>query len=145
MNNMKKTALRDIKGSLGRFMAILAIIALGVGFFSGVKITTPAMVNMMSDFVNKNNLCDYRIVSTLGWDKDSVAEFAVQDDVEFAEGGYSLDVIYTDKNGDELIIKTHNIPENVNGLLLREGRMPESPDECLAVTDDLFQIDDVLR
>lgn len=101
---------------MGRFMAILAIIALGVGFFSGVKVTTPAMVNMMSDFMNESNLNDYRIVSTLGWDKDSIADFATQDDVKYAEGGYSLDVIYIDENNDELVIKTHNISENVNGL-----------------------------
>ncbi len=63
MKNIRKTALREIKGSLGRFMAILAIIALGVGFFSGVKVTTPAMVNMMGDFMNENDLYDYRIVS----------------------------------------------------------------------------------
>lgn len=145
MKNIRKTALREIKGSLGRFMAILAIIALGVGFFSGVKVTTPAMVNMMGDFMNENDLYDYRIVSNLGWDKESIAQFANQDNVKYAEGGYSLDVIYTDQNDDEFVIKTHNIPENVNGLLLQEGRMPESPNECIAMVHSGFLIGDTLK
>ncbi|MDE7098895.1 MAG: ABC transporter permease [Ruminococcus sp.] len=145
MKNMKKTALRDIKGSLGRFMAILAIIALGVGFFSGVKVTTPAMVSMMGDFVNKNNLYDYRIISTLGWDKDSVAEFANQDDVKYAEGGYGLDVIYVDQNDNEFVIKTHNISENVNGLLLQEGHMPENPNECVVMAHGGFKTGDTFK
>lgn len=145
MKNMRKSALREIKGSLSRFMAILAIIALGVGFFSGVKVTTPAMVSMMGDFINKNNLHDYRIVSTLGWNKDSVTEFADQDDVKYAEGGYSLDVIYVDENDDEFVIKTHNIPENVNGLLLQEGRMPENPNECVVMAHGGFKVGNTFK
>lgn len=145
MKSMRKTAFREIRGSMGRFMAILAIIALGVGFFSGVKVTTPAMVNMMSDFMNESNLNDYRIVSTLGWDKDSIADFATQDDVKYAEGGYSLDVIYIDENNDELVIKTHNISENVNGLLLQEGRMPENPNECVVMAHGGFKVGDTFK
>ena len=74
--SMKKTALREIKHTFGRFMAILAIIALGVGFFAGVRDTTPAMVNMMNIFLSEKNFYDYRIISTTGWDDESVEEFS---------------------------------------------------------------------
>ena len=35
---MRRTTFREIKNTFGRFAAIMAIIALGVGFFSGLKI-----------------------------------------------------------------------------------------------------------
>ena len=41
---MKKTTLREIRQSLGRYLAIFAIVAMGVGFFAGLKITNPFMV-----------------------------------------------------------------------------------------------------
>ena len=55
---IKKTALREIRGSFGRFFAILAIIALGVGFFTGVRITTPAMVDTMNSFLDEKQFYD---------------------------------------------------------------------------------------
>ncbi|MDE6102143.1 MAG: ABC transporter permease, partial [Ruminococcus sp.] len=107
--------------------------------------TTPAMVSMMGDFINKSNLYDYRIVSTIGWYKDSISEFSNQDDVKYAEGGYSLDVIYVDENDDEFVIKTHNIPENVNGLILQEGRMPENPNECVVMAHGRFKVGNTFK
>lgn len=36
---INKTTIREIRLSFGRWFAILAIVALGVGFFVGLKIT----------------------------------------------------------------------------------------------------------
>ena len=38
-----KMLLRSIRSSLGRYLAILAIVALGVGIFAGLKSSQPAM------------------------------------------------------------------------------------------------------
>ena len=72
---VRKTALREIRGTFGRFFAIMAIIALGVGFFSGVRITTPAMVDTVNRFLNKNQFYDYRLLSALGWQEEDIADF----------------------------------------------------------------------
>ena len=45
-----KTTIREIKGSLGRFLAIFAIVALGVGFFAGLKITKTDFLLSMNDY-----------------------------------------------------------------------------------------------
>ncbi|MDE7094127.1 MAG: hypothetical protein K2O52_04375 [Oscillospiraceae bacterium] len=74
MRAMHKTTLREIKGSFGRFFAILAIIALGVGFFTGVRITTPAMVNTVNQFWQDYQFYDYRLLSTLGSEEQDVQE-----------------------------------------------------------------------
>lgn len=134
---MKKAAVREIKGSFGRYFAILAIIALGVGFFSGVRITTPAMVNTIGGFLEDHQFYDYRLISSSepkylsGWSAEDVRELAAMEDVRAAEPAYSLDAIYNYKGGRENVLKTLSITENVNTLEIVSGRMPESPDECV--------------
>ncbi len=128
---MKKAAFREIKGSFGRYFAILAIIALGVGFFSGVRITTPAMVNTINSFLDENQFYDYRILSSSGWSENDAESFEAEDDVRSAEAAYSLDAVYNYKTGKENVLKTHSITYDVNQLYLVSGRMPQSPDECV--------------
>lgn len=128
---MKKAAFREIKGSFGRYFAILAIIALGVGFFSGVRITTPAMVNTINSFLDENQFYDYRILSSSGWSENDAENFEAEDDVRNAEAAYSLDAVYNYKTGKENVLKTHSITYDVNQLHLVSGRMPQSPDECV--------------
>ncbi len=128
---MKRTTFREIKGSFGRFAAILAIIALGVGFFSGLKITQEAMVNTVSDFLDEKNFYDLRLVSTIGYTEDNVDAFADEDDVEYAEGNYIFDVVYEGIGESEAVLKTYSIPENINGIELTEGRLPENENECV--------------
>lgn len=128
---MKKAAFREIKGSFGRYFAILAIIALGVGFFSGVRITTPAMVNTINSFLDENQFYDYRILSSSGWSESDAKSFEAEDDVRSAEAAYSLDAVYNYKTGKENVLKTHSITYDVNQLHLVSGRMPQSPDECV--------------
>ena len=50
---MSKTTFREIRQSLGRYLAILAIVALGVGFFAGLKATTPAMVKTAQTYLDE--------------------------------------------------------------------------------------------
>ena len=69
---MWKTTLREIKSSLGRYLAIFAIIALGVGFFSGLKVTKEAMLDAGDRFLTENNMFDYRLISTLGLTDEDV-------------------------------------------------------------------------
>ena len=140
-----KSTLREIRGSFGRFFAIFAIIALGVGFFSGVKITTPAMIKTIDNFVQENQLFDYRLVSTVGWSEKEVQACQSQTDVRYAEGSFSYDVLFTDSKNNELVMKVHSILPHINGIGLTEGRMPEKKNECVLdakLTD--YRIGDVL-
>ena len=47
----QKNILRTIRRSLGRYMAIFAIIALGVGFFTGLKASKPDMMKTGQDYI----------------------------------------------------------------------------------------------
>ena len=127
---MKKSSLREIRGTFGRFFAIFAIIALGVGFFSGVRETTPAMVQTVDDFLQENQFYDYRLLSTLGWEKEDIESFRSQKDVRYAEGSYSLDVLIKSGSSEE-VYKIHSLTDDINGIKLKSGRMPEKAGECI--------------
>ncbi|SNU06732.1 putative ABC transport system permease protein [Lachnospiraceae bacterium] len=151
--NLRKTTYREIKQTFGRFFAIFAIIALGVGFFSGVRITTPAMVHTVDVYFRDNQLFDYRLVSTLGWEEEDVEAIRKQQDVRYAEGSYSVDVICVfpennvnieseeketndnnlmrNESNSEYVFKFHSLPEDINKLQIVKGRLPEAEDECV--------------
>ena len=142
-----RSTLRDIKGSLGRFFAIFAIIALGVGFFSGVKITTPVMVNTIDTLYKDKNLFDYKLVSTLGWEDKDVERVRSRKDVEYAEGAFEYDVICLNNEDKDIVFKALSITDNVNGLMLREGRLPENANEVILDNKNRnnFKLGDTLR
>lgn len=126
-----KSTFREIKESLGRYMAILLIVALGVGFFSGLKMAYSAMLYTADTYLREQNFYDYHLLSTMGFDEDT-AEF-LQEKAEdaVAEGSKSVDVLMTEKDGTERVIRTIELPEYVNKPALTAGRMPENARECL--------------
>ena len=128
---MKRTTLREIKESFGRFAAILAIVALGVGFFAGLKVTRPLMVSSVDDYLKEKNFFDYRLLSTLGFEEEDVEAFATQADVAAVDGSYSFDILCTGISESEVVLKAHAITEKINTLELTAGRMPETETECV--------------
>lgn len=131
---LKLTTLREIKGSFSRFFAILAIVALGVGFFAGLKMTKPLMVVTVDQYLKEKNLFDLRLLSTLGFEQEDVDSFAMEEGVKTAAGSLSFDVLCTGISDSEVVLKAHSLTEGVNGVMLKAGRMPESAGECVADT-----------
>ena len=139
-NMMRRNLLRSIKNSIARYIAIVAIIALGAGMFVGLRTTKFDMVATGQRFMDEQNMFDLRLLSSYGWDLTDVAEIAALPGVETAEGVFSLDAILRYEGGEaESVYKIYSIPQTVNQVYLHGGRMPQSPDECLA---DGFHMDD---
>ena len=137
---MKRNTFREIKKSFGRYFAILAIVALGVAFFSGLKITQSVMVHSADVYLKDLQFYDYRLVSTLGFTEENVEALAEKEDVRAAEGAISAEILYKDAGENERVIKMHSITEKVNKLKLVAGEMPQSADECV-VDSALFSED----
>ena len=147
-SQLTKSTFREIRSSLGRFMAILAIIGLGVGFFAGLKVAKGAMTATMEGYLWEHKFYDYRLLSTLGFDQESVDYVSSMEGVRAAEGGLSFDVLYymttvsdseTDASGDvrentgaQGAVKTYSLPEKLNTVKILAGRMPEAENECVA-------------
>ncbi len=131
MKVTRKNLLRTIKGSLGRFLAIMAIIALGAAIFVGLLVTKSDMVATGQYFMDKQHMFDLRLYSSYGWTASQVDAIAGLPGVDRAEGMISMDVIGQRDQGNAAVYKVHAIPELVDQVYLLGGRMPESPDECL--------------
>lgn len=133
---MRKTTFREIKSSFGRYMAILMIIALGVGFFCGLRGTYEAMLHKANAYWTELNFYDYQLVSTIGFDEDAEEELRKKEDVKAVEGIKSVDAMLFVKDEEEEV-KVMTLPEEVNQLHLSAGRLPEQKNECV-VDDDAF-------
>ena len=86
VKTLLKSALREIRQSLGRYLAILAIVFLGVGFFAGLRTCQPAMMATGLDYLSEHSLHDFRLLSTLGFTQEDVDNFAALDGVAAARG-----------------------------------------------------------
>ncbi len=131
-NPLIKDVVRDIKKSLGRFLSITAIIALGVAFFSGVKIAPEDMKKTADKYYDDYNLMDIRIVSTLGLTEDDLKEIEKVEGIEQSLGSYTIDVL-AELDEQEVVLRVHQLPEedDINNIRLIEGRLPEKPWECV--------------
>ena len=144
---MPKTFLKNIflemKSSLGRFLSILSIVAIGVAFFAGVKASAPDMKYSADQYFDQQNLQDIQIYSTLGLTKEDVKAIQEIKGVKTAEGVFSMDVL-TQKENTQLVLKLFSLPDkqNVNTIRLIDGRMPKKENECLleaeSATNQLF-------
>lgn len=126
---LRKSTFREIWSSLGRFMAIFAIIALGVGFFAGLTVAKEAMLVTVKDYLNRQDFYDFRLISTVGFDEGDAGKLG--ENAEAAEGAVSFDILYHMGDGNQGVVKAYSITEEVNTLKLLSGRMPRSGEECL--------------
>ena len=134
-----KNTFREIANSKARFISILAIIALGVGFFAGIKATVPSMYNMADEYYSQSNLMDYRLVSTVGFDKDDVKAVENLDNVTDVMPSYFADLVLKSNgnggNGKVIRVtaapKSYNNNKTLNTLNIKEGRLPEKKGEIL--------------
>ena len=123
---------------MGRFLSIFAIVALGCGFFAGIKATMPDMVDSANDYFEENRLMDYKMMSTIGVRSQDVEAVKKADNVEGAAAAYSKEVFYY-YNEQNYVLKALSYsektdkenPNRLNRPVLVEGRFPDSPGECL--------------
>lgn len=141
-SGMIKTTIREIKGSFGRYMAILAIVMLGVSLFAGLKATTPAMIATENAYLAEQNFFDFKLLSTIGFTEDNVKELEAFEQIDRVEGTISVDALCAFGEGNESAYRIHAMPETINRIVLTAGRMPESADEC--VLDDALYGEDII-
>lgn len=141
MNVLIKSTYREIKNSIGRYLAIFSIIALGVGFFAGLRICRPSFVNTAGDYLNSQKFYDYRILSSLGFSKDNIKSFSNQNNILDVQGANYEDVLVLIEESD-MTFKVHSMTNNINKLNIISGRLPKKKNEC--VLDASFFDDSVI-
>ena len=137
-----KNFRRTVSRSLGRFLAILGIIALGAGFLVGLKGTRTAMLATEQAFLDQARMFDFRVLSTYGYDNQAVEALGQVPGVGQAEGSVSFDVLlHTPLSEDDKAYKLLSLPETLNLPTLRAGRMPQGEGECLADSNAFSEAD----
>lgn len=136
-----KNSIKEIKNSFRRFLSLLLISMLGVGFFAGVKATTPDMQKTIDTYFDSENLFDIKIVSTLGLTDDDIKAVNKIDKVSETYGSYSEDVL-VNINDANSVVKIIEITDNINNVKLISGEMPKVSNECI-VEDSLIQTKDL--
>ncbi len=143
---LKKSTFREIKTSLARYLAIFAIVALGVGFFSGLKDCKESMVSTARRYLDRTNFFDYQILSSYGADDDSVEIAKNWENVSDAEGSIQIDVMARSGSGDSRALKAISLPDRLNTLNVTKGRLPQNVNECVvdaySITDEGFHVGD---
>lgn len=134
MGALTRSTLREIGDSAGRYLAILLIIALGVGFFAGLLACRPAFTGTAEEVFLSQDLYDFRLLSSLGFSEDSPEELARREGIACAEGALFEDVLIS-LGESESVFRVHSVTEEINRLTLVTGRLPEFPWECVLDAD----------
>ena len=122
---------REIARTRSRFISIMVLSALAVCFLAGLRATAPDMKLSADRYFDSRSLMDLRIVSTLGLTEEDIEALSAQPGVALARGAYTIDAILPWGDND-YIIKVLSLSDGVNLPALKEGRMPQGADECLA-------------
>lgn len=138
---MKKKALRkdfymEIRRSLGRFMSIFFIVAIGCAFFSGIRASEPDMRYSGDAYFDDKNMMDIEVISTLGLTEDDLHAIEDVDGVAAVEGSYSVDVLCSEGD-NQIAVHVMSLMPTMNQVQLEAGRLPEAENECAVDVDYL--------
>lgn len=134
---MRHNIFKEIKTTFSRFMAIFAIVALGVGFFAGLKATTPDMKATTDRYFDDNNLMDIRLLSTMGFTEEDAETLKMQPGIKDVMPTYNCDVLIESSSGIS-VARIHALPQE--GSQIRQHKRSRScrgtsSTECRRVCD----------
>lgn len=161
-----KSFLRSIAQKPGRFLALLAIVALGAGFYAGLRMTAPDMEHALDAYLDDTSASDIRIISSLGLTDQDIEALCDIQGIECVNGAYMGDaqVILNDATytmrfhslpdelrhatSDGILQDGENIEDYPDQIMLIDGRWPASVGECVicadCILDDPYSLGDVV-
>lgn len=123
-----KDFFREVRASRNRFLSIMAIVILGVAFFSGVRAACPDMKLSADTYYDDVNLMDIRVLSTLGLTDEDVDALEQIQGIKAVDPAYSADVLCQMPNSQP-VLYLMSYTEDMNQITVVEGKIPEKPDE----------------
>ena len=129
-NKLRLSNIRDIKSTFKRFISLTCMSLLGVGFFVGIKITSPDMLVTIDNYLDDRNVYDLKITSTLGFNDDNIKAIEELKSVDQVELIHSKDqVAIIDK--EEYAIKFIEVHSKMNEITITKGRLPQKKNEIV--------------
>ncbi|MEG0657371.1 FtsX-like permease family protein [Anaerorhabdus sp.] len=131
--NLLKDTLRTIRKTFSKFVTLFAIVALGVAFFVGVSAAAPIMSVSVDKYNDENSFTDLQIYSTFGFEDYDINALQQVEGIDQVVGTKFVDVIGK-YNDTDMVIRVQSYTEDqaLNNFVLKEGRLPENKNECLA-------------
>ena len=139
-NILRKDFIIEIKKTMGRFISIFFIVALGVAFYSGIRASEPSMRITADQYFDDSELMDLKVMGTMGLTKADIKAIGKVSGIEAVEGGYSKDVLCP-VGDNEKVVHMLSTQKNFNQVSIVEGRLPEKAGECLVDEDFLSYTD----
>ena len=139
-NILRKDFIIEIKKTMGRFISIFFIVALGVAFYSGIRASEPSMRITADQYFDDSELMDLKVMGTMGLTKADIKAIGKVSGIEAVEGGYSKDVLCP-VGDNEKVVHMLSMQKNFDQVSLVEGRLPERAGECLVDEDFLSYTD----
>ena len=153
----QKEILRSITRSLSRFAAIFAIVALGAGFYAGLRMCAPDMRLTLDRYFDQTAFMDVHLVSTLGFSSADVTAVRQEDNVSVVMPSHQADATAT-IGGRRATVRVHSLPgeaaasthasdqastppndsQYLNRPLLVAGRWPQTSGECMLDSSKVF-------
>ena len=131
-NRLLTDAVREILHTKKKFLSLLIMNFLAVGFLAGLRMTAPDMKHSLDVYYDTQNLMDLRVVSTLGL---SQADLEYLREWDGGEGIVSVTDVEGEKSFDALVdeetVTVFSLPVSINRLQLTDGRLPQKSDECI--------------
>ena len=112
-----KMTRRSVRSNTGRYLALLLIVLLSVGFFSGLKVTKPAMQSVLKTYLDRQKLYDFRLLSRTGFPEADAAALNNLDGIDDAEG--------KSKEKDDAGDQEEQIPSGLSD----SGKLPATDEE----------------
>ena len=139
-NILRKDFIIEIKKTMGRFVSIFFIVALGVAFYSGIRASEPSMRITADQYFDDSELMDLKVMGTMGLTKADIKSIGKVSGIEAVEGGYSKDVLCP-VGDNEKVVHMLSMQKNFNQVSVVKGRLPEKAGECLVDEDFLSYTD----
>ena len=136
-----KNNLKEISKTRRRFISILIMAFLGVGFYAGLTASSPDMLDSLDSYTDNNKMYDINVISTLGLTDDDVNAIKQIGGIDEVYGLQTKDAL-SQINEKENVCKIIEYNQNINCPTIVAGKMPENSNECLldkryTITEDV--------
>ncbi|SEO56853.1 ABC transporter permease [Paenibacillus sp. OK076] len=126
-----KKLIRDIKQSIGQFLAFVLVITIGAFFYTGLVTLSDNLSSYSKNYFQTHNLSDLNVYYDQV-SKQDMSKLSGIEGIKKVEGRYTFDA--TQSFGDtKATLKIHSIPEinSINTPTIIEGNIPSRQDQIL--------------
>lgn len=121
------SSLRKVKEAYKRFLSLILLALLGVGFFAGIKATGPDMHKTIDNYFDKHKVYDLKLSSNYGFTNKDINYIKKIDNIDNVKGTYTKDKIIL----KDTIIRFINIDNSMNKIYIEKGRIAKNKNEVV--------------